>query len=466
MKLNIKNPFTSLFGKIFLWFWLTVILMLVTAFFIGKLVNDNNRISLADASMIEKHQRSVSQLQSLVERGVPIHRAVRRSSTRRYPLSTIIDTINDEIVVSFPETLLREPKFRHRKHMMELSASDDVLIIRKPPLEIMGPFKLEGEFSNYVVFNARVLRRDEQLAKNFLPALIFMLVVGTVLCAVLAWRLATPLKQFQQVIRHISQGNLETKLIGYDTRRDEIGQLAKDFNQMSTRLSQSIEQQQRLMANISHELRTPLTRLHLASAMLAENASQESIEVNANRIENEIQIMDKLIGQAIELARMSLGELSNANKPSFVKCSLEAALAKLTDSLSIEVKSASKKLIVSDVPEIELALHLQSFDSCIENILRNALRFAKEVIQIDVSTFDNRVKIFISDDGKGATKDAFANFLKPFNYANDSAQVHNSYGLGLAIADAGAKMHGGGIQWAPSRLGGLTVLIEILIDND
>ena len=462
---NIINPFTSLFGKIFLWFWLTIIIMLVSAFFIGKLVNDSNRISLAEPKVIERYAKSIEQLQSAVERGVPIKKAIKRSTSRRYPLSIIVDSAEEKIIATFPEPLLRAANIRYRRRITQLATSNDVLVIRTPPIEFIGPFQVTGENSQYAVFKARILRRDEQISQHFLPVLLLMLVVGTLLCGALAWRLTTPLKQLKQATQRISQGELETQLEGYENRRDEIGQLAKDFNQMSTKLAYSIEQQQRLMANISHELRTPLTRLHLASAMLAQNKSTEHTEINVQRIENEIEIMDSLIGQAIDLARMSLGELSNANKPQLEKCALRDQINKLETSLTLEVDALSKTLQVAKIPDLHLALHAQTFSSCIENILRNALRFAKTQVQMEFEVTQAQLHIYISDDGIGATEQEFTQFLKPFNYAREPDQEHHSYGLGLAIAEAGIKMHHGSIQWASSRLGGLTVKITIPINE-
>lgn len=465
MKFNptIINPFTSLFGKIFLWFWLTVIIMLVSAFFIGKLVNDSNRISLAEASVTQRHAKSIEQLQSAVARGVPIKKAIRRSTSRRYPLSIIVDPDREKIVATFPEPLLTAANIRYRRRIIQLSTSHDVLVIRSSPIEFIGPFQVTGEDAEYAVFKARILRRDEQISKHFLPVLVLMLVVGTLLCGALAWRLTKPLKQLKQATQRISQGELETQLEGYENRRDEIGQLARDFNQMSTKLAYSIEQQQRLMANISHELRTPLTRLHLASAMLAENKHPENTEINVQRIENEIEIMDNLIGQAIDLARMSLGELSNANKRPLENCALRDEINKLQTSMTLEVEALIKELKVVQVPDIQLMIHVQTFSSCLENIVRNALRFAKTCVQIEFEIIDERLCIFVSDDGIGATEQEFAEFLKPFNYAREPEQEHHSYGLGLAIAEAGIKMHDGDIQWASSRLSGLTVKITIPI---
>lgn len=435
--------------------------MLVSAFFIGKLVNESNQISVAEPVFVQQQQQQLDQLQMLLERGVPPHRAIRRSSSRKFPLSTLVDINDKEILVSFPEPLLRESRARYRKRMLELSESSEVLVIRTPPLEFVGPFQLEGDFAQYALFKARVLRREEQVARHFLPVLLLMLCVGTMLCAALAWRLTTPLKELKQATRRISLGELETKIKGYETRRDEIGQLAQDFNQMSSKLAQSIEQQQRLMANISHELRTPLTRLHLASAMLSENPNQGKTKLNVKRIEDEITIMDGLIGQAIDLARMSLGQLSNANKPSFSTYSLADQIKKLEQSLLLEAESLSKTLTITKIPDVEIALHAQTFDSCIENIARNALRFADGHIKIAFEVLDDQLHIYVSDDGIGADENAFEQFLKPFNYAREPQQEHQSYGLGLAIAEAGIKMHGGTLSWAPSRLGGLTVLIRI-----
>ena len=85
-------------------------------------------------------------------------------------------------------------------------------------------------------------------------------------------------------------------------RRDEIGDLVRDFDAMAERLHLLVSSQKQLLSDISHELRSPLARLHVA-VELARRKAGPAAENDLNRIEAEGTRMNEMIGQLLTLAR-------------------------------------------------------------------------------------------------------------------------------------------------------------------
>jgi two-component system sensor histidine kinase CpxA len=104
--------------------------------------------------------------------------------------------------------------------------------------------------------------------------------------------------------------------------------------------------------------------------------------------------------------------------------------------------------------------------SALENIIRNALKFAKSVvnIQLKVSKSGKRVIVIIDDDGAGVSEEQLLLLFEPFYRAKTSDtqnEENNGTGLGLAIAKAAIDAHNGEIQAKLSDLGGLSMTVSL-----
>ena len=97
-------------------------------------------------------------------------------------------------------------------------------------------------------------------------------------------------------------------------------------------------------------------------------------------------------------------------------------------------------------------------------MVRNALRHAENTVELDCCVKGSSLQILVSDDGPGLSEESFRRMLLPFQYQNHGPAEHKSSGLGLAIAEAGVKLHKGELTWEHSRLGGLTVCVKIELD--
>jgi two-component system sensor histidine kinase CpxA len=253
----------------------------------------------------------------------------------------------------------------------------------------------------------------------------------------------------------LARGDLTTRIEGLENRKDEVGNLAKDFNTMAARLQSLIDSQKQLMANVSHELRTPLTRLQLAVALLEEqlNTQTEGSINNVNakhlsRIENEIVKMDQMIGQVLTLAKIN----ASMQRVDLQETTLSGLLSNVLQDAQFEAEAMNKSLLVNIIPEVSIKADMILLISAIENILRNAIRFAANEVSCDLNIAAHNlatdfVEIVINDDGVGMSAAELKTVFDPF--FRGSHQVHEvskGAGLGLSIAKAAIEMHGGSIQ--------------------
>ncbi len=134
-----------------------------------------------------------------------------------------------------------------------------------------------------------------------------ILLTAVVLCYLLALYLTSPIRKLREATNKLADGNFETRVIpGLGRRRDEIGDLARDFDVMAERIESLITSQQRLNRDISHELRSPLARLNVALEIAKQKSNPETMPI-FERIENESTRLNDMISRLLTLAKLESG---------------------------------------------------------------------------------------------------------------------------------------------------------------
>jgi len=452
------NPFNSLFGRVFIWFWCALLIILLSAFFLTKQLSNVVEVNAVDDKQALQASETVQRLKRNVERSNDLNQSLRRLGQRSRQQIVASNTQKGPLRFSFPGHLAGNVG-----ELTTFDESDSLLLIRLNNMEFVGPFDLDYKKNTYKIYVGRLLLRSERTAMSrsstAIAGLILAIFLSTVFCFVLVLSITKPLGALRSASKRLATGDLNTRIEGLESRKDEVGSLAQDFNAMASRLQNLINSQKQLMANISHELRTPLTRLQLAVALLeAELAKQvgdtsiEQSNPHLDRIEGEIVKMDQMIGQVLTLAKLNTSEQGIDLQPTALNALIENVL---TDA-QFEADAMHKSLSVSDIPQVTIQADARLLASAIENILRNAIRFADTKLLLDMSFFTQNdlaqhqyhgVEIRISDDGVGMSKAELSTVFEPF--VRGSHQVHEvskGAGLGLSIAKAAVEMHGGTIS--------------------
>lgn len=297
---------------------------------------------------------------------------------------------------------------------------------------------------------------------RLLPSLvpISSLVIAGLICLLLTRHITSPLFELRRGAETIAAGNLAARVPGdLRNRRDEIGELGRDFNRMAEQLESLVDGHKRLLGDVSHELRSPLSRLVVALG-LARRANAEEMPELLDRIGLEARRLDSLIGQLLTLSRIESG--SHATVASTVD--LTALVHEVVTDADFEARAQARRVGVTAFDdECTVFGSEELIRSAVENVVRNGVRFTREGTSVEVliRRERDRAVIRIRDQGIGVPEDMLSEIFLPFRrvQASDVAPNEGS-GLGLAIAQRAVAANGGKIRAVNAADGGLIVDIE------
>lgn len=136
-----------------------------------------------------------------------------------------------------------------------------------------------------------------------LAFLLLAIVVTGVVSLWLTRSVSRPVAALGAATRELAAGNLSARVAApVSSRRDELGGLARDFDAMAGRLQEQVDAKERLLQDISHELRSPLARMRVALGLARQSGA--STDLQLNRIEQEAERLNALIGQLLTLSRL------------------------------------------------------------------------------------------------------------------------------------------------------------------
>jgi signal transduction histidine kinase len=274
---------------------------------------------------------------------------------------------------------------------------------------------------------------------------------GALLCLLLARHIAGPIRALQSVAGRIADGDFSVRAYpAMGSRKDELADLARDFDRMADRIQALLRKQLELLGDISHELRSPLTRLNV-SLELVRRGERDAVE----RMQTDLHRLDTLIGQILALTRLQARGDHKTETPVNLRLIVES----VAEDARFEVKEDGKSVVISRVDDCWLNGDPALLRSCIENVVRNAVHYSKPqtevAISLDIVGGDpDSARILVADHGDGVPPEALSRIFEPF-YRVTEAREHQTggTGLGLSIAQRIAIVHGGSIR-AHNRDGG------------
>jgi len=274
----------------------------------------------------------------------------------------------------------------------------------------------------------------------------------------LTFYLIVPIGRIRAAFKQVAAGDLKVRLgSAWLNRRDEIADLAADFDRMAARLEELVSARDRLLADISHELRSPLARLHLAIDLARQ--SPEKAVPSLQRIRREADRLEEMVGELLTLSKLEHG-MTASNEYFFIS---EITGIVVEDArYEAQEKGVAIEFVASPDHWGEEALVVGSgklISRAIENVVRNALRFSRrgDTITIEMHSDAAGTTLDIRDQGPGVKQEQLDTLFEPFVQANPAD--NQGYGLGLAIARRAVMAHGGNIKAANGAGCGLTVTL-------
>ncbi len=466
---NILGVADGFFQRVLLWFGLAAVLLIgallsVVSVTISPLYN-----LPGEEEMVVILTKYAEGLQRQIDRGIQMPFAVAYiEASHDFPGNASL------LVVPLKPVSLKPVPLDHEVGVSEQSTPMQQLMQSRQPIVLdlvehigVGPVRIYGNgtpLQVMMLWQKRVVlwQRLHDIVKSH-PLLVLLSLVGSAcFCALLAMILS-PLRTVQLRVREIAAGDLQTRLPDkLILRRDEIGELCRDFNAMAERLQDMYQSKERLLRDVSHELRTPLTRMRLA-LVLARRKTGDHAVTEYDRIERDIDHLNDLIGQILAWSRM----VNPAQERPKERFSLDEALMDIVDDADFEADMNGCSVRLEECLPCSYYGDRDWLTSAVENLIRNAIRFSPEHEAISVSLRKNgeTVTLSVRDKGPGVPEDTIDHLFEPFYRVDEvcggsRGGDNRGSGLGLAIARAAVEGHGGKIR-ASNAFPGLLMTITL-----
>ena len=258
-------------------------------------------------------------------------------------------------------------------------------------------------------------------------------------------------------MRHTIRRGVEHRrlMLAEQKARADLEQLNRDLEQriqertaQLTKLNEELEEANRakdvFLATLSHELRTPLTPV-VGWIKLLRNGSLDARGVSQalDAIERNAWLQSRLIDDLLDTSRIATGKLHFEPVPTDLNGAVSAALDTVKASAATRNIQLSTRLNVKPLVVMGEPVRLQQIAW---NLISNAIKFTEPGGQVLITTehTENEAVLIVEDNGIGISPDFLPHVFDRFRQADGStSRLHGGLGLGLAIAHALTKLHGG-----------------------
>ncbi len=288
--------------------------------------------------------------------------------------------------------------------------------------------------------SAHTLEAIKAVRRDLLALGLFMLIGSVLLGIFFSERITTSINRLKEAAAAIGQGDYETPI--ELLQRDEIGFLANTMEEMRRAIVHRDIRQKTMIAGVAHEIRNPLGGIELFAGLLAGELTEEKAKSEAQKIQKEVQNLKKIVADFLDYARpqnaqramCEVGEIYH-EVISLLAVALDATDCQITE------KEAGTQIYVDP-------LH---FKQVLLNLLKNAAEAAADngKIELTVENVSGSVKLKLSDNGPGFSKEARQRLFEPFFTTRPQGT-----GLGLAIVKSLVDENGGEIFLKPQEAGG------------
>ena len=299
-----------------------------------------------------------------------------------------------------------------------------------------------------------VSQAQSSLRRTFVVVGTIAVVLAAIVGVALANLIAAPLRRITAVAASATEGDL-SKRAGPVSPGDEVGVLAKAFDEMLERLERAFERQRDFVSDASHELRTPLSVLRAQVELLDretdENVRHEGTVLLLHRLDE----LDRLVGDMLTLASAEAGELVEPQR-----IDLHGFFEDLRRDLPLFGDRDFRVQAVGGTLEADP----DRLTQVLRNLVRNAVAHTSpgDLVEVAATVFDNRIEIAVRDAGPGIPPEELEQIFERFHRLDRGrSRDSGGTGLGLAIARAIVEAHGGQIRAESGPGRGATFRLEL-----
>ena len=284
-------------------------------------------------------------------------------------------------------------------------------------------------------------------------AAVLSLGLGWAIMAVLTRRLLTPLQRLRDTAASAELSRLHERVDV--TGDDEVTALAREFNAMLDRLDETSADRERLFATIAHELRTPLAvaQGHVELATRSLDPRDEPTREVLGVTHRELQRAGRMVADLLALGRSGRSDFLQAQPTTLADIAAEIELR--IDALDLPT------VTVAPPPPVVVVLDADRVLQAVMNLVLNGIEHNPPGTTVDVGFLvdERHVIISVTDDGVGIPEGAHDRVVEPFVRLSTEREGSHSSGLGLSVASAVARSHGGELRLSEAHPGTLVELV-------
>ncbi|HKT30428.1 sensor histidine kinase efflux regulator BaeS [Dyella sp.] len=288
------------------------------------------------------------------------------------------------------------------------------------------------------------------------------LLLAALLAIWLARTLLTPVHRIAKATHALAEGNYATRV--ETTAHDELGQLARDFNQLAIALEKTQRARRQFVADISHELRTPLAIMRGELEALEDGVRRFDKDAVAS-LQSEVGMLSKLIDDLYQLTLADVGTM--------IYRKVDVDLPKLLEGVADTFRDRFRRT------DVELQLNLPASPVLVNadegrlqqlfvNLFENSARYtdAGGTLRVSCRIMADSVVVDLMDSAPGVDEANLPRLFERFYREEGSRnRASGGAGLGLAISRAIVEAHHGTIDAHPSPLGGLWLTVRLPLEN-
>jgi signal transduction histidine kinase len=396
-----------------------------------------------------------------------IHRILVTDAGKR----VVDSTERDDIGKLLPEVLCDLPVLKPSEvgHPIDAGGREPEHVLTYPVLTDKGQRRVTIIVSPHKLGEILHEESGERLLSVAGLGLLLVLII-----AVASWRFTRPIKELAEAARRVSAGDFDFDLS--IRRRDEVGALARTFNEMLAGLRSKRELEERLRraertavsgrvaAGIAHEIRNPLSFINLSVEYLRDKFAPAAGQARADftqlveSVKDEINRLNGLVSDFLNLGRPARLKLRSLDARALVAEVMQLVRAKAEQqgvSLALEEAAGAEGGHSSDT---RLQADAEQLKTCFSNLAINAVQAMPEggALTVTLRPQPHSIQIEVADTGQGIAPDALEHLFEPYFTTKEKGT-----GLGLALTKKLVEDHGGQITVKSEVGAGTTFTITL-----
>ncbi|MBH3404138.1 HAMP domain-containing protein [Pseudomonas glycinae] len=235
------------------------------------------------------------------------------------------------------------------------------------------------------------------------------------------------------------------------SKRSNIRDLAEHFNLMAARIEGLIANQRELTNAVSHELRTPIARLSFELDQLKQQPDASQNRELIADMYADLGELEEMVSELLTYASLERGATVITRE------NIQAAnwLDSVVGSVALEAEAAGVQLLIVDCRVDEVRIEPRFMARAVINLLRNAIRYAEQRVEVSLVRIGDQYEVQVNDDGPGVPLAGREKIFEPFSRLDASRDRRTGgFGLGLALVRRVSQSHGGQVEVGDSPWGG------------